>query len=93
MQKVGKCEPLEASKVPKHENFGIGVFSRMTRMTVLWKLIIRVDFSRVKKSYAYETDSNIFTSPSNADANHTQRIRTRTPIVRKKFHGVGLRKI
>ena len=49
------------------------------------KLIVGVDFSRIRQSYAYETDSHIFTSPSNADANHMQRIHMCTPIIRKRF--------
>jgi len=56
-----------------------------TGMNNIRKLIVLVDFSHLRHSYAYETDSYIFTSPFDVDANHTHRICTRTQIICKRF--------
>ena len=48
-------------------------------------LIVCVDVLRVRQSYAYDTKTHIFTSAFDAYADHTPRIRTRMPILRKRF--------
>ena len=47
-------------------------------------LIARIDFLRTRQSYAYETETPIFTYHSDVRADHTQRIRTGMPIISKR---------
>ena len=59
-------------------------YDSSTAMNHTSMLIVRIDFLRARQSYAYETEMPIFTYHSDARANHMQRIRTRTPIIRKR---------
>ena len=56
-----------------------------TAMNHISTLIVLVGVLRARQSYAYRTETYIFTSHSDADANHTQRIRICTPIIRERF--------
>ena len=56
-----------------------------TGMNYISTLIVRLGVLLARQSYAYRTETYIFNSHSDADANHTQRIRIRTPIIRKRF--------
>ena len=60
-------------------------YNSPTGMNHTSTLIILIDFLRARHSYAYETETPIFTSHFDAHANHTHKIRICTPIIRKKF--------
>ena len=56
-----------------------------TAMSHISTLIVLEGVLRARQSYAYGTETYIFTSHFDAHANHTHRICIRTPILRKRF--------
>jgi len=48
-------------------------------------LIVSGHFLRARQAYAYETETHIFTSHSDAHARNTPRIHTRMPIIHRRF--------
>ena len=56
-----------------------------TAMNHISTLIVLVGVLRARQSYAYGTETHIFTSHFDAHVNHRHRIRIRTPIICKRF--------